>query len=76
MEREIAAFLQEAKPSLKGGIEAILASQDLFEDGWLDSLLNLRLLAFLEQASGKRIPALQVTRKNFRTVAAIAALVK
>lgn len=75
LERKIAAFLKEAHPSAAGGPEAIANSADLFADGWMDSLLHLKLLAFLEAEFGLRVPAFQVTRRSFQTVAAIAALV-
>lgn len=76
MEKQIAEFLKRAKPSASGGVESIIASRDLFRDGWLDSLSNLELLAYLEKSTGARIPMLKVTRKNFQTVASIAALVQ
>lgn len=74
MEEQIADFLKKAKPSLSGGVEAILNSKDLFKDGWLDSLLNLQLLAFVEKTAGVKIPTAQVTRKNFQTVSSICAI--
>jgi acyl carrier protein len=57
-------------------VDAILASKDLFKDGWLDSLLNLQLLAFVEKNAGVKIPTAQVTRKSFQTVASICSLAK
>ncbi|MGZ3655360.1 MAG: hypothetical protein ACXVB9_06930 [Bdellovibrionota bacterium] len=75
-ESKIAGFLKDSNPSAKGGADAILSSRDLFADGWMDSLLHLKLLAFLEKNYGVRVAPLQATRKSFLTVGAIAALVK
>ena len=74
-EQKIAAFLRESHPTASGGIEAILGSKDLFADGWIDSLLHLQLLAFLESSFGLRIPPFQVTRRNFASVSAISELI-
>lgn len=73
MEEKIAQFLSAAHPTRK---ESPAASADLFKDGWLDSLLQLRLLNFLEQEFHIRIPAFQVSLRTFQNVAAITALVK
>jgi acyl carrier protein len=71
----IAQFLKDAKPTTKGGVAEILASKDLFTDGWMDSLLHLSLLGFVEKEFGVKVPALCVSRKSFLTVNSIAALV-
>ena len=75
MENRIAEFLLAAQPSRTGGTAAVLASGNLFNDGWLDSLLQLRLLNFLEKEFSVYIPPFRATVKNFETVSAIAALV-
>jgi len=75
IESKIAGFLKDSNPSAKGGADSILASRDLFADGWMDSLLHLKLLAFLEKNFGVRVAPLQTTRKSFLTVSAIATLV-
>lgn len=72
----IARFLKDAKPSGEGDLAAILASQDLFADGWMDSLLHLNLLAFMEKELGAKVPAFRVSRKCFLTVRDIAALIR
>lgn len=73
---KIAHFLKAARPSVKGGVPEILASKDLFADGWMDSLLHLSLLGFVEKEFSVKIPALSVSRKSFLTVNSIAALIK
>jgi acyl carrier protein len=75
IESRIASFLKSSHPSATGGVDAILGSQDLFTDGWMDSLLHLKLLAFLEKEFGLRVPPFQVTRRSFRTVHSVAQLV-
>jgi|GEM_PF-6264162 len=72
---KIAQFLKNARPDAKGGVPEILASSDLFTDGWMDSLLHLSLLGFVEKEFGVRVPALYVSRKSFLTVGNIAALI-
>lgn len=74
MEQKIAEFLKQAHPSSSWSEEDILRSEDLFADGILDSLLNLKLLLFVEKESGRRIPTLMVSRNNFRSVGALVAL--
>ena len=62
----IIAFI--AKEKAKGSDSAmadIATSNDLFADGWLDSLFCLRLLTYIEKEIGVRIPIFQVTRDNF-----------
>jgi acyl carrier protein len=43
----------------------------LFEDGWIDSLKILRLIAFVELMIGRNIPDEEIVMKNFRTVTMI-----
>ena len=43
----------------------------LFEDGWIDSLKILKLIAFVELMIGYNIPDEEIVMKNFRTVAMI-----
>jgi acyl carrier protein len=74
MAESIAQFIAAAHPGGNYTEEEILASEDLFADGYLDSLLNLKLLLHFEAKAGKRIPALQMSRNNFRSVASIANL--
>jgi acyl carrier protein len=44
----------------------------LFEDGIIDSLKILHLLAFIESAIGRAIPDEEIVMKHFRTVRIIA----
>jgi acyl carrier protein len=43
----------------------------LFEDGWIDSLKILKLIAFVELMIGRNIPDEEIVMKNFRTVTMI-----
>jgi acyl carrier protein len=43
----------------------------LFDEGWLDSLKILQLIAFLETESGRTIPDELIVMDRFRTVAVI-----
>lgn len=72
IEAKITEFLRSAHPSQSGDPAA---SADLFADGWMDSLLYLETLIFLEREFGRRIPPFQASRRSFQTVAAIAAIV-
>mgnify|MGYP001597784887 CR=1 FL=1 len=73
---KIAQFLKDARPSTKGGVAEILSSKDLFTDGWMDSLLHLSLLGFIEKEFHVKVPALCVSRKSFLSVNSIVALLK
>jgi acyl carrier protein len=44
----------------------------LFDDGWIDSLKILRLIAFLEITAGKKIPDALIVMDRFRTIETIA----
>lgn len=76
MEEKIADFLLQAHPARKEERAAVIACPNLYRDAWLDSLLQLRLLAFLEQEFKIYIPAFQVSLATFQNVGAIAALVR
>jgi acyl carrier protein len=43
----------------------------LFEDGWIDSLKILKLIACIELMIGRSIPDEEIVMKNFRTVTVI-----
>jgi len=43
----------------------------LFDDGWINSLQILKLIAWIEVAMGRHIPDEQVVMKNFRNVRTI-----
>jgi len=44
----------------------------LFDDGWIDSLKILQLIAFVEIQSGRRIPDEMIVMDRFRTAGEIA----
>jgi len=44
----------------------------LFDQGWIDSLKILRLIAFLEVTAGKKIPDALIVMDRFRTIETIA----
>ena len=48
-----------------------LLDTPLFEDGWIDSLNILKLIAFVELMIGRNIPDEEIVMKNFRTVTMI-----
>jgi acyl carrier protein len=50
----------------------ITASTPLFESGLIDSLAIIDLLAFVEAATGRRIPMRQIDMRYFGTVERIA----
>jgi acyl carrier protein len=74
--KKIAEFLRSAHPSSEKGVEEILASRDLFADGWMDSLLHLSLLGFMHSEFGVRVPPLNLSRKSFLTVQSIEGLLE
>jgi acyl carrier protein len=43
----------------------------LFEDGWIDSLKILKLIAYIELMIGRNIPDEEIVMKNFRSVTVI-----
>jgi acyl carrier protein len=47
------------------------ADTPLFEDGWIDSLKILQLIAFVELMVGRTIPDEEIVMKNFQTVTVI-----
>jgi acyl carrier protein len=57
---------------LHGRVVTIDAETYLFDDGLIDSLKILRLIAFLEVQIGREIPDREVVMKHFRTVRAMA----
>ena len=73
MTERIANFLRQAHPQRNDDPSA---SADLFKDAWLDSLLQLRLLNFLEKEFHIHVPAFQVSLRTFQNVGAISALVE
>ena len=49
---------------------------DLFKGGYIDSLFAFEMVVYLEETFGVRIPDKAITEDNFRTIAAIAALIE
>ena len=43
----------------------------LFENGWIDSLKILKLIAYVELMIGRNIPDDEIVMKNFRTATVI-----
>ncbi|MGZ3692835.1 MAG: hypothetical protein ACXWQO_01205 [Bdellovibrionota bacterium] len=73
MESKIVQFLQRAHPARQ---ENPFTSADLFKDEWLDSLLQLRLLTYLESEFQIYFPAVLVSLRNFQSISSIAELVR
>ena len=57
---------------LLGSNRTIDVDSALFEDGIIDSLKILHLLAFIESAIGRAIPDEEIVMKHFRTVRVMA----
>jgi acyl carrier protein len=68
-----AALLRFINTELLGGSNLTIdANSALFEDGIIDSLKILHLLAFIESAIGRAIPDEEIVMKHFRSVRVIA----
>lgn len=76
VQENIATFLLAQKPSRKGTTNDILHCRDLYTEGWLDSLLVLQLIAYLEKNMSLRIPIFMVTKNTFQNVDSIVALLE
>jgi acyl carrier protein len=57
---------------LAGSHEKVAPDTALFDEGRIDSLKILRLIAFLELRSGKKIPDELIVMDRFRTIEMIA----
>jgi acyl carrier protein len=57
---------------LAGSHEKVTPDTALFDEGRIDSLKILRLIAFLELRSGKKIPDELIVMDRFRTIEMIA----
>jgi acyl carrier protein len=69
--RDLLAFISgplRARRRTPAVIVDINASTPLFESGLIDSLAIIDLLAFVESATGKRIPMRQIDMRYFGTV--------
>ena len=67
-ERQLAHFVNT---TLLGGAGAVDRDTRLFEDGYMNSLRILDLIAVVEKTLGRRIPDRAVRLANFRTIATI-----
>ncbi len=72
LEQELLALVRD---KLFDGGQATTADTDLFAAG-LDSMGIMQLMILIEERFGVRVPESAVTRENFATVAALAALVR
>ena len=68
-ERQLAHFING---TLLGGSAVVERDTRLFEDGYMNSLRILDLIAAVEKMLGRRIPDRAVRLSNFRTIATIA----
>ena len=68
LERQLAHFVNV---TLLGGGDAVDRDTRLFEDGYMNSLRILDLIAMVEKTLGARIPDRSVRLANFRTIATI-----
>jgi acyl carrier protein len=67
------ALLHFVNDKLLAGTKPTVATDaPLFEDGRIDSLKLLRLIAFVEEQSNRSIPDEYITKERFCTVGAIA----
>ena len=68
LERQLTRFVNV---TLLGGGDAVDRDTRLFEDGYMNSLRILDLIAMVEKSLGARIPDRSVRLANFRTIATI-----
>lgn len=69
LEGAVLAFVNDR---LLGGKAAVTVNDRLFEDGFLDSLRALELVAFIESAIQRKVPDRSVRLANLRSVRSIA----
>jgi acyl carrier protein len=74
LKAELASFIEQ---KLVGDDRRIAISEktSLIEDGIIDSMGLLQILAFLEERAGVRVPDDEVSPENFETIEAIEGLV-
>jgi acyl carrier protein len=73
MNEPTSTILEFINQELHGGSAGTIEPDTpLFEDGLIDSLKILRLIAFIEVTTGRSIPDREVVMENFRTVRNIA----
>ena len=69
-ERNLVAFIN--RELLQNANRAVDVDSPLFQDGLIDSLKILHLLAFIESAIGRSIPDEEIVMKHFHSVRVIA----
>ena len=67
-ERQLVGFIND---TLLGGGTAVDRNTRLFEDGYMNSLRILDLIAIVEKTLGRRVPDRAVRLANFRSIATI-----
>lgn len=70
----IASFLLTQWPSRSAEKHALLSSKNLFTDGWLDSVIQVRLVVYLDRVTKKKVPAFRFSRNTFQSIEDIANL--
>ena len=71
MEKEVLALLEEAFPTID-----FTASEELVDEGILDSLTLVEMMSCLSMEFGIVIPYEEITPENFNSVAALAEMVE
>lgn len=69
--RDMLTWLNRRFPPGEG--RRITANTRLFADGYVNSIRILDIIAWVEEATGRRIPDRAIRMDNFQTVARIAA---
>jgi acyl carrier protein len=72
---ELASFIQKTLVSQDQQV-TIDDHTALIEDGLIDSMGLMQIVAFLDERAGVRVPDDEVTPENFETIAAIDQLVE
>jgi len=75
LKSELASFIEKNLVGEDRRV-AITDSTPLIEDGIIDSMGLMQIVAFLEERAGVRVPDDEVSPDNFETVAAIERLVE
>jgi acyl carrier protein len=73
---ELVRFINDVLPEIHPRVKRrpqVKHDTPLFEDGRIDSLAIVHLMAFIEETTGRRIPPRMVVMKHFRSVDAICA---
>jgi len=71
-------LLQFVREDLAGGTDPATIDENapLIDSGIIDSMALLRLIVFIEERAGVRVPDAEVLPDNFQTVASIDSLVQ